>query len=208
MNVIYENWDEPNKNEYVSNLFQEDCRKLEDGLGIMNDEMRNEAGEEAKKYVAEVMKDQDKVLELLIGYGADVDKQDFRGESPLMAAVKHNAFNCVVALIAAGAKVNLVNFRQESALHFAARSEDRLAILEKLVRSGADLLKEDIYGSTAFRYATDSDMVKFLEVEMNWYKRKGFALVYKRIMDGAEVVGSVRKVVECEDLARFIASFI
>ena len=80
----------------------------------------------------------------LIKAGADVNKPDGTGMTPLMHAVANGQVKCVQTLIAAEANVKDKNKRGSTALAFCRDGE----ILEALLQAGADVNKSDNGGHT------------------------------------------------------------
>ena len=74
---------------------------------------------------------------LLVSKGADVNRCDAKGDSPLLAAIEEESSQLVTLLLEAGADPNTANNKHESALYIACRQE-HFEIASMLTDSGAD----------------------------------------------------------------------
>lgn len=84
------------------------------------------------------------IFDILVGYGADINKTDGFGCTPLAAACEGNRLDIIDRLLILGANVNLHNQYQEVAL-FGCRSVDAFY---RLYVYGADLKAIDYVGNT------------------------------------------------------------
>lgn len=98
------------------------------------------------------------VIELLLNAGADVNKSDRSGMTPLMkAAARPNEISLLRMIAAAGDRLDIENEPQE--LQDALTAErakiaaENTAILDLLLKAGADANKQDHDGMTALMYA-------------------------------------------------------
>ncbi|EGG13487.1 hypothetical protein DFA_11248 [Cavenderia fasciculata] len=80
-----------------------------------------------------------KIAQILIERGANVNEQNNNGETPLHKAIFNNSVRLlmVYVLLKNNANVNLVNKKGESALHYAVRL-GRIDVLKTLITAGAD----------------------------------------------------------------------
>ena len=90
------------------------------------------------------------ICKLLIAEGAMLDHQDNNGQSPVLAAIckyvnKPVHTECIEVLLAAGADVHTSTFRQQTALHMAAR-RGLLDVCQCLLKYGANLEQFDSWG--------------------------------------------------------------
>ena len=108
------------------------------------------------------------LMRALIAKGADVNRKDLNGFTPLM----HCEFNWegVELLIDSGADVNIRNNNGETVLHHFSQMGDSygaIDLFEKIIESGADLDAVDNNGQTPLHHAVlarDADLVEmFLE---------------------------------------------
>jgi ankyrin repeat protein len=76
------------------------------------------------------------VADALIKSGANVDKRDKQGRTPIMYAVQENNKDMVALLIAGGADINLFSPDKVSAMRWA-RTYKRAEIEELLLKAGA-----------------------------------------------------------------------
>ena len=99
------------------------------------------------------------VLKRLIQRGADVNLQDRRGRSPLIAAVLMNRIDSAGLLLAAGADVNRQDRHGATALFYAADA-GFLELAELLLKRGADPALADDTGVTPMQVAADKSFSK------------------------------------------------
>jgi ankyrin repeat protein len=99
------------------------------------------------------------VLKRLIQRGADVNLQDRRGRSPLIAAVLMNRIDSAGLLLAAGADVNRQDRHGATALFYAADA-GFFELAELLLKRGADPALADDSGITPMQIAADKSFSK------------------------------------------------
>ena len=88
-----------------------------------------------------------KTVALLMTAGADVNKADKDGETPLHCASRIDHTETVRLLIAAGADVNKANKRGETPLHAATgKLNTEIVIVKLLIAAGADVNKANKRG--------------------------------------------------------------
>ncbi len=92
------------------------------------------------------------MVEYLIARGASLRLPE-QQEPTLHEAVKGGEPRIVTMLLNAGAPIDEQNDLNETALHLAAESEDRLGILELLINAGADLSILAAFDETALDVA-------------------------------------------------------
>lgn len=104
------------------------------------------------------------IIEVLLKHGADINRRDFYGKTPLCWASASGDGLLVEALLEAGAKVNTEygeNCNEEgergwTSLHFAARAGSKICV-EWLIRAGADCDARTKDGYTPFLVAVQRD---------------------------------------------------
>ena len=101
------------------------------------------------------------VITALLAAGAEVNAQSEDGWTPLHVAVEGNGLAIVLALLDAGAWVNVQGF---SPLHAAARGTDDPDVIEALLEAGADASAQDGEGMTPWHYARDNLVLKGTKV--------------------------------------------
>jgi ankyrin repeat protein len=99
------------------------------------------------------------VLERLIQRGADVNLQDQRGRSPLIAAVLMNRIDSAGLLLAAGADVNRQDRHGATALFYAADA-GFFKLAKLLLEHGANPELADDSGITPMQIAADKSFTK------------------------------------------------
>jgi ankyrin repeat protein len=99
------------------------------------------------------------VLERLIQRGADVNLQDRRGRSPLIAAVLMNRIDSAGLLLAAGADVNRQDRHGATALFYAADA-GFFKLAKLLLERGANPELADDSGITPMQIAADKSFPK------------------------------------------------
>ncbi|MDD9900672.1 MAG: ankyrin repeat domain-containing protein [Alphaproteobacteria bacterium] len=85
------------------------------------------------------------ILHALLGNGADIEKRNKEGETPLFVAVSNREFYHLQALIARKADVNALNENGTSPLVKALRRGDHY-IIDSLIDHGADVRQKDVGG--------------------------------------------------------------
>ena len=162
------------------------------------------------------------ILKFLLQNGANAELANKYG-SPLSWAAVHGQTACIVVLLAHGVLLDAVNLLGETAL-WKASMRGHLAIVKLLVDAGADPNRADNDGKTPRAIATDrgrgaslfSDdtercraaVAKFLDPkELNWRRRFPLAAVVQSVK-GAPTLNNAMQVLQCNDMAREIGSFL
>ena len=100
----------------------------------------------------------------LLASGADVNRPDGRGWTPLMCAAEKGHLDIVNLLLTRGANVDLTKIQGKTPLRLAAQ-KGHLEIVKLLLTSGADVNRTDKYECTALMFAVEKghlDIVKLL----------------------------------------------
>jgi ankyrin repeat protein len=92
-------------------------------------------------------------FDILMAAGADVNKADRHGQTPLMFVATRGAWAYLEALLKAGAKPDLVDDEQRTALHYAAAGYGRPYPAYLLRMNGAPVEARDKTGRTALMAA-------------------------------------------------------
>ncbi|TKC46429.1 hypothetical protein EI555_015615, partial [Monodon monoceros] len=92
-------------------------------------------------------------LNLLLNTGADFNKKDKFGRSPLHYAAANCNYQCLFALVGSGASVNDLDERGCTPLHYAATSDTDGKCLEYLLRNDANPGIRDKQGYNAVHYS-------------------------------------------------------
>uniref|UniRef100_A0A8C9RUE2 Ankyrin repeat domain 28 n=1 Tax=Scleropages formosus TaxID=113540 RepID=A0A8C9RUE2_SCLFO len=93
-------------------------------------------------------------LNLLLNTGADFNRKDKFGRTPLHYAAANCNYQCLFALVGSGASVNDLDERGCSPLHYAAASDTDGKCLEYLLRNDANPGIRDKQGYNAVHYAS------------------------------------------------------
>ena len=104
-------------------------------------------------------KKHDKIFNILLQNGADVNLETSYGFTPLMLAADSNAEMFIQPLIKKGAKINFQNTKGFSALH-AACDKGNVDAAKILIKKGADINIVDSDGFTPLLGATISQNIK------------------------------------------------
>src|SRR6476659_7464018 len=109
----------------------------------------------------------------LIADGADVDAQDARGRTPVMAATRANRVETVGALISAGADINIRDDLKDNPFLYAG-AQGLLDILRLLIAAGPDTRITNRFGGTALipaaeraRVAVDATLLTPTDADVN-----------------------------------------
>ena len=105
---------------------------------------------------------QTNIVKILIAKGADIDKQDDAGRTPLMLAILKNHIGLARWLIGKGADVNVSDKSGMTSLHWAARENDR-NLVRLLIANGANVDVRDKDGLTPVRLANDKSVIRVLK---------------------------------------------
>ncbi|NXS86082.1 ANR28 phosphatase, partial [Erpornis zantholeuca] len=92
-------------------------------------------------------------LNLLLNTGADFNKKDRFGRTPLHYAAANCNYQCLFALVGSGASVNDLDERGCTPLHYAAASDTDGKCLEYLLRNDANPGIRDKQGYNAVHYS-------------------------------------------------------
>lgn len=131
----------------------------------------------------------DEVLKLL-KQGANIDAQDERGRTPVMAATHGNKPETVKALIEAGANIHIQDGRQDNPFLYAG-AEGLLDILKLTIDAGANPKLTNRYGGTALIPAAERGHVEIVKellartkVDVNHINRLGWTALMEAVVLG------------------------
>ena len=99
----------------------------------------------------------------LVQKGADVNKCNKDGHTPLMLAIQHRNMKCAQELINCGADVNKVNNLGDTPLMVAIQYKN-LKCAQELIKCGADVNALSSIQYTALNYASQQDSGEYLEI--------------------------------------------
>jgi ankyrin repeat protein len=148
------------------------------------------------------------ILQYLLEHGANAD-HTWCGWAPLQCSIMRNQQGCVTVLLAHGVAVDdTVHFSGYTALWLAS-CHGYLSIVQVLVRGGADPERAAGHGRTPIHIARRrgrTEVVKYLEIESKWRRRRAWATVFDSIKNVDSNAGIFR-VMQNRDLAGVIASY-
>ena len=124
----------------------------------------------------------------ILGDGADINVQDARGRTPVLAATHANQVETVQALIQAGADVNIRDNLKDNVLLYAG-AEGLLDILRLATAAGADTKVTNRFGGTALIPAAERGHVAIVEellthsdVDVNHVNNLGWTALLEAIV--------------------------
>jgi ankyrin repeat protein len=141
--------------------------------------------------------------------GASPDLSDRSGWAPLHWAALYRKSECVPVLIRHGVALDAVDNMGRTALSHASGA-GCMPIVKLIVRAGANIEIASNSGETAIDFARGlqkTDVVSYLIAEIKWRKVKSWAMVCSSIRDEESPTPMI-KALQCDDLAREIASYL
>ena len=103
------------------------------------------------------------LVQLLIQLDADLDIQNYQGDTPLHIAISNNSFRIVEALLKAGAQLNIDNNKGESSTFKAIESND-INMLVYIYNKGGNLYTVNHKGDNLIHHAIKNSENKYLMV--------------------------------------------
>ena len=103
--------------------------------------------EQLRGRTAYQMKRAEKMLRILLHYGADINQETPFGTPLMAAATSELNINIIEILLRSGAKVNIQDQNGQTAL-FYARAHNAIEVEALLIKNGADVDLTDRYGKT------------------------------------------------------------
>ncbi|KAH9003265.1 ankyrin repeat-containing domain protein [Lactarius deliciosus] len=103
------------------------------------------------------------VAELLVGHGADVNRQNKSQETPLYCASANGRLEVTELLVGHGADVNRQNKSQETPLH-CALDKGKLEIAHFLIKRGSNVGSRDRHGQTSLHVAANRGYLDIVEM--------------------------------------------
>ena len=106
-----------------------------------------------------------KLLNILIRYGADVNKQCNNNSTPLMYAVENDNYDSIQILLENGANIDLADIDGNTALHYATVNSS-FETVRYLISSGADINLVNNNGNTVLgiaQFLGRTDVEKYIK---------------------------------------------
>lgn len=116
-----------------------------------------------KELIDSIDKNEVKNVEKLIEKGAEINKPDKYGFTPLIWAVSNENIEIINMLLEQGANINFVNKDGGSALWYAVTNQ-RVKALELLLSKGADPNVKFMDVQTPFEYAKEREWGEFPKI--------------------------------------------
>lgn len=130
------------------------------------------------------------VVRQLLAQGANINAQDDRGRTPVMAATHGNHVETVRVFIEAGADINIRDNRSDNPFLYAG-AEGMLDILKLTIDAGADTRLTNRFGGTALIPAADRGHVEIVkellartDVDVNHVNNLGWTALLEAIILG------------------------
>jgi ankyrin repeat protein len=127
-------------------------------------------------------------IQRLLAEGADINAQDARGRTPVLAATHARQVDAVRALIQAGADLNIRDSRNDNVLLYAG-AEGLLDILQLAIAAGADTHITNRFGGTALIPAAERGHVEVVgellthsDVNVNHINNLGWTALLEAIV--------------------------
>ena len=137
------------------------------------------------------------VLSILIAAGASLDAADEKMATPLMRACESGRDLIVERLLLAGADTGRVNRRGYNVLHvMATQYNDRLGIVERLLRAGAPVDSEEPHGYTALMLTAAHGRQALVEkllgagAAVNHVNKQGSSILAVALANGQDAVAA------------------
>ena len=157
-------------------------------------------------------------LNVLLASGADVDKTDNYGYTPLHWASINGHLEVVNVLVAAGAEVNKTNNGGITPLHLAS-CFGNVEVLKVLIRAKADVRIKNILGQAPVDVARTNEIRQYIHEHHPWQRRRPLILTrahddhatnddHKLTALGNIVTATRSDKVELFDIKRIIVSFL
>jgi hypothetical protein len=156
-----------------------------------------------------------KILQFLLEQGAKAELAGRDGMLPIHFAAKCNSMECITVLLAHGAAVDAITPNGITSL-LVASVLGNLSVVQLLVRAGADIEVAFYKGVTSLKGVRPCDaarkerhheVVRYLDTEIKWRRRRAWATVFDSIKNVDSNAGIFR-VMQNRDLAGVIASYL
>lgn len=123
-------------------------------------------GEREQPLIKAVVQNDLSAVQKLVQQGADINAQDSRGRTALLAAVEGNHIECAFELIAAAADVNVQDDKMDSPLLLAGAA-GTLEILKFILQAKPDFAIYNRYGGTPLIPACERGHVEVVKTFLN-----------------------------------------
>jgi len=146
----------------------------DDGESIDTSQYIHEDTQNARNYnlLLAAVDGYDKIIEVLVVQGADINTTSIEGVTPLMYAVINNHPHTVETILSHNPDINKMTYRYETPLMISVKNQNA-DMAELLIRNGADIDRSDGNGATPLHFAalygnfTVADLLLYYEADCN-----------------------------------------
>jgi len=160
------------------------------GIGTDAASRQKEAQEMNEKLIQAAEQGRTDEVKQWLAQGADINAQDERGRTPIMAAVHGNRVETVKALVKAGADIDKQDARSDNPLLYAS-AEGQLEIVRLMIDAGADTKLTNRYGGIGLIPAADRGHVEVVrelltrsDSDVNHVNRLGWTALLEAVILG------------------------
>jgi len=126
-------------------------------------------------FLIAVVKGNERIIKLLLEYGADVSIKDEYGRTVLIHAILNGYTNIADQLLKRGADINIKDHYEKTPLLYAIEKVYAM-IVKLLIENNVDVNIKDQVGNTPLMYAIESGDVRIVELMLNYQQEIDFNL--------------------------------
>lgn len=143
----------------------------------------------------------DDIVQLLVEQGANINAQNFAGETALFIASTRGFDTIAHTLLENGANVHIANIDGATALHMAV-ANGNLSTSTLLVKYGAFVNSQDDNGDSPLHYAVREENSRLVEMLVSHCNAD-----VEIVNDDQETPMDLASCLECTDIVRFLSQF-